>query len=137
WRPRGACGRTVRALQPLVASQLHVPSLGNVMNVFRLTIWILGGILLGNVGALTLTGSQSDADYDHGFIAYSRTAAADPVARLQQKIDSGEVTLPFDSRWGYLPAILEALKIPPSSQSLVFSKTSFQFTRIFPETPRA
>jgi len=107
------------------------------MNGFRLTISILAGILLGSLGALTLTGSQSDSDYDHGFIAYSRTAASDPVARLQQKIDSGEVTLPFDSHWGYLPAILDALKVPKSSQSLVFSKTSFQFTRIFPETPRA
>src|SRR5215468_37138 len=97
---------------------------------------IVAGVLLGSLAAVTLTG-QSDSDYDHGFIAYSRTAAADPVARPQQKIDSGEVTLSFDPRWGYLPAILDALKVPKSSQSLVFSKTSFQFTRIFPETPRA
>jgi hypothetical protein len=81
--------------------------------------------------------AQSDGDYDHGPIAYSRTSPTDPVARLQRRIDSGEITLEFEPRLGYLPAILRALKVPASSQSLVFSKTSFQFTQIAPARPRA
>jgi hypothetical protein len=59
------------------------------------------------------------------------------VARLQSRIDSGEVTLESEPHLGYLPAILRALNIPTSSQSLVFSKTSFQFTLILPSQPRA
>src|SRR5262249_27414426 len=35
------------------------------------------------------------------------------------------------------PAILKELNVPPSSQVLVFSKTSFQRERITPKTPRA
>jgi hypothetical protein len=38
---------------------------------------------------------------------------------------------------GYLPALLEALKVPAESQMLVFSKTSMQRQRISPRTPRA
>jgi hypothetical protein len=81
--------------------------------------------------------AQSDSDYDHGIIAYSKTAPTDPVARLQRQVDSGEINLEFDSSRGYLPAILRALNVPASSQSLVFSKTSFQFTQIAPGRPRA
>jgi hypothetical protein len=80
---------------------------------------------------------QSDSDFDHGFIAYSKTDTSDPVARLQRRIDSGEITLESVPHLGYLPAILKALNITTSSQSLVFSKTSFQFTLIVPSQPRA
>jgi hypothetical protein len=80
---------------------------------------------------------QSDSDFDHGFIAYSKTVPTDAVARLQKRIDSGELELQSDSKLGYLPAILRELNVPISSQSLVFSKTSFQFTQIAPSRPRA
>ncbi len=70
-------------------------------------------------------------------VAYSKTAATDPVARLQQQIDAGEVTLDFDEAHGYLPAVLKALHVPVSSQGLVFSRTSLQVDRIAPWTPRA
>ena len=61
----------------------------------------------------------------------------DPVARLQQKIDSGAVTLQFDAEHGYLSSLLKDLNIPVSSQVLVFSKSSEQEAAISPETPRA
>jgi hypothetical protein len=80
---------------------------------------------------------QSDGMFDHGIIAYSKTAPTDPVARLQSRMDSGEVKLEYEPRLGYLPAILRALNVPASSQSLVFSKTSFQFTQITTGRPRA
>src|SRR6185369_4494252 len=60
-----------------------------------------------------------------------------PVARLQQQVAAGTVTLQFDKRHGYLPAVLKALGIPESSQTLVFSKTSFQRDSIAPWQPRA
>ena len=56
------------------------------------------------------------------FAAEKATAAADPLVRLQRRLDRGEVELTFDARWGYLPSLLEALKIPTSSQVLVFFK---------------
>ena len=98
-------------------------------------VWILAGFLVMLIPVASSLRAQSDSDFDHGFIAYSKTAPTDPVARLQRRIDSGEVTLESEPRLGYLPAILRALNIPTSSQSLVFSKTSFQFTQIAPEPP--
>lgn len=61
----------------------------------------------------------------------------DPVAELQQRLASGELTLAYDSLRGYLPSLLEALDIPVSSQTLVFSRTSLQTDRIAPWAPRA
>ena len=67
----------------------------------------------------------------------ARGTEADPVTRLQTKLASGEVTLEFDNRFGYLPALLRTLDIPVSSQTLVFSKTSAQFRLISAASPRA
>src|SRR4051812_6766031 len=99
------------------------------------SLWLLGSLLLIVAGGMLR--AQTDADYDHGIIGYSKTPPADPVAQLQGRLDSGEVTLKSDPQRGYLPAILGELKVPVSSQTLVFSKTSFQFTQIAPSRPRA
>ena len=80
-------------------------------------------------------GRESDAENDA--IRYSRTTPSDAVAQLQRALDAGRATLKFDARHGYLPSVLEALRIPVSSQALVFSRTSFQRERISPATPRA
>ncbi len=74
--------------------------------------------------------------FDEDTIAYSKTPSTGPVAKLQQRIDKGEVTLTHDEQFGYLLAILEELKVRKSSQMLVFSKTSFQRERIDPKHPR-
>jgi hypothetical protein len=65
------------------------------------------------------------------------TPSNDPIARLQREIDAGRRKLTRDPKTGYLKPLLEALGIPLSSQSLVFSKTSFQLHRISPDNPRA
>jgi len=62
---------------------------------------------------------------------------ADPVERLQQRLDAGEVQLEYDAQWGYLPALLRAFDISVASQTLVFSKTSAQFRLISSDSPRA
>lgn len=69
--------------------------------------------------------------------ALASDAVTDPVAALNQRLQAGEATLRFDEKWGYLPALLDELKIPRSSQLLVFSKTSAQFRSIHPRNPRA
>jgi len=81
--------------------------------------------------------AQYQSAAEHPAIAYSKSAPADAVARLQKSIDAGEATLEYDTDRGYLPAVLKALKVPVSSQGLVFSRTSLQVDRIAPWTPRA
>jgi mono/diheme cytochrome c family protein len=73
----------------------------------------------------------------HPAISYQRVTGDDPVARLDQRLERGEVTLKSDGPSGYLTAVLEALGVPVVSQVLVFSKTSFQAPRINPKNPRA
>jgi len=64
-------------------------------------------------------------------------AASDPIAELQQRITGGHTKLEYEKEHGYLISLLKALKVPVSSQTLVFSKTSLQSERISPKTPRA
>lgn len=75
-------------------------------------------------------------DTDYPFINYGGTPVHNPVARLLERIDSGEVQLTYGPH-GYLDSLLAALDIDPDSQVLVFSKTSLQIDAITPETPRA
>ena len=82
-------------------------------------------------------GSMHLMPFDEDTIAYSKTPHSGPVARLQQRLDKGTTKLRFDDKEGYLGALLDELKIPRSSQMLVFSKTSFQRERIAPDSPRA
>ncbi len=70
-------------------------------------------------------------------INYNTAPVTDRVSQLQQRLDRDEVILKHDDAHGYLPAVLEALDVPISSQMLVFSKTSFQLRRITPRRPRA
>src|SRR5678815_5449719 len=89
------------------------------------------------VPVLAVAALQSPFDFDHGKIAYTTTPPSDAIANLQTRINSGEVKLKYDSEHGYLPALLNELKIPRTSQTLVFSKTSLQLFLIAPDTPRA
>ncbi|MBI1764619.1 MAG: hypothetical protein HYR56_24615 [Acidobacteria bacterium] len=80
---------------------------------------------------------QQDWPQEHPSIDYRHSLSNDPVARLQRQIDSGAVKLEYNEAHGYLEAVLEQLKVPATSQGLVFSKTSFQLHRIMPSNPRA
>ena len=70
-------------------------------------------------------------------INYRSSELNDPVARLEKRLERGEIKLHYDSRHGYLKSVLDALRISVSSQTLVFSKTSFQYPDIDPAAPRA
>lgn len=76
-------------------------------------------------------------DKEYPLIGYSGTAVANPIAALQQRLDRGEVKLQFRNPRGYLDSLLAALHISPTSQSLVYSKTSLQSDAIDASTPRA
>lgn len=70
-------------------------------------------------------------------IDYRRGVSNDAVARLQRRLETGEVKLEYTEPRGYLDSVLKHLGIPAASQGLVFSKTSFQLHRIMPSNPRA
>jgi hypothetical protein len=81
---------------------------------------------------------------DQGFVPYSEAPinyladrVNDPVARLQERIDRGAARLEYEPEHGYLKSVLKLLDVPVSSQTLVFSKSSFQYRKISPRTPRA
>jgi hypothetical protein len=104
------------------------------------TLFVLAvGLAVGrNSGAATA--HIEDVTYlpnDHPAIQYSQKPEDDPIARLQKRLDGGEVKLDFSDRWSYFPAVLEYFGIHLDSQVMVFSKTSFQATKISPRAPRA
>jgi hypothetical protein len=75
---------------------------------------------------------------DHPAIQYDQRPSKDPVALLEQRMESGRVKLDYaPNGWGYLPSVLKELGVNVDSQVLVFSKTSIQAAKIGPKTPRA
>ena len=76
-----------------------------------------------------------DAEYPS--IGYSGVASENAVAMLQARLDRGEAKLEYKEGRGYLDSLLGLLGIDPSSQSLVFSRTSFQVAGIRAASPRA
>ena len=94
------------------------------------------------VGLVVLSGVFliSDAraqDFEQEPISYPTATPVNPVSRLQARLEDGTASLKFEEPCGYLKSLLEELKIPVSSQTLVYSKTSLQRHRITPRTPRA
>lgn len=95
-------------------------------------------ILLGLASWLpTPTGWAQRNEFERPPIDYLTAPVDDAVAKLNERLASGELALDHDPRFGYLRSVLEALDVPISSQTLVFSKTSLQLQRITPRTPRA
>jgi hypothetical protein len=90
--------------------------------------------------ALAPVFAQTYADnipLDHPAIHYSSGPFDNAVTRLQSQLESGKVQLDFAEATGYLPSLLQHLRVNVDSQALVFSKTSFQSQKISPRNPRA
>jgi hypothetical protein len=105
---------------------------------------VIGGMgVLLVLAVMTRGASGQIAVRNQGFVPFSdapiyyRGDVDDPIARLQKQLDRGETTLAYEPGHGYLRAVLDRLKVPLSSQTLVFSKTSFQYRKITPQAPRA
>jgi len=82
-------------------------------------------------------GRTQQTTYESPPVNYSRTRPTDAVAELTARIAAGRANVEFGRGQGFLKAVLRELGIPESSQSLVFSKTSFQRQWINPRSPRA
>lgn len=86
-------------------------------------VWIIGLGMLIPAASLSVRRPQVPQD--------------DPVTALIQRVQTDRTVLNFDEAHGYLTSVLKELKVPVSSQTLVFSKSSFQLTQISPDSPRA
>jgi hypothetical protein len=108
------------------------------MTVLRFPSLLAAALLVPLLADISL----GQAAYEAEPINYNKAKPTDPIAKLQAQIDAGKVKLERDAdapagTHGYLPSVLKQLGIPASSQTLVFSKTSFQRELIGPESPRA
>ena len=83
------------------------------------------------------TGTSSPEPPQKAPAALSGPSLPEAIADLQRRIDSGELKLQLGDQAGYLRPLLKELRILPSSQTLVFSKSSAQLFLISPETPWA
>ncbi|MDB5346646.1 MAG: hypothetical protein JWP89_5023 [Schlesneria sp.] len=97
---------------------------------------------LGIVIAILLSAGSNSVelhaqDFEREPINYATATPDNPISRLRTRLDEGTSQLSFAEGPGYLKSLLAELKIPVSSQTLVFSKTSLQRHRITPRTPRA
>ena len=86
------------------------------------------------LGASTALGQY---DFEGPPIHYATASTNQAASQLAERLAQGAVDLKKEGPQGYLKALLDAWKIPVSSQVLVFTKTSFQRERISPKTPRA
>lgn len=76
-------------------------------------------------------------DFDEAPILYRETEPTDRVAKVLQRIASGEASLKGENTLESLDKLLREMQVPQSSQTLVYSKTSLQRHKIAPHTPRA
>jgi hypothetical protein len=105
----------------------------NRIGVLALALFQCGA----SIRASDFQGATHLMPLDEDTIGYTKARPDSAISQLQKKLDDGEAKLEWDDKYGYLPSILKQLKIPASSQMLVFSKTSLQRERISPENPRA
>ena len=89
------------------------------------------------VGAQIAVQNQGYVPFSGEPINYRTREVTDPVAKLQKLLDHGVAKLEYEPAHGYLKSVLDRLQIAISSQTLVFSKTSFQYKKISPQAPRA
>jgi hypothetical protein len=89
------------------------------------------------LAVLSLAVPASGDDLNLPPINYEKATPENAITRLQRDLAAGKQKLTHDDERGYLKSTLAALKIPVSSQVLVFSRTSLQRSRIAPKTPRA
>ncbi len=76
-------------------------------------------------------------EFEREPINYNTREPKNRVSRLDDELQAGRRKLASGESTGYLRSLLDALSVPESSQTLVFSKTSLQRARITPQTPRA
>ena len=107
---------------------------------------LFGGVMRSFSGlgvalsALLVSPAYAQLTYDKEYpaLGYGHEAPSDRFSALIKKVEAGEIALEAEAGApGYLDSVLEALEIDPSSQILVFSKSSLKQRFISPQIPRA
>jgi hypothetical protein len=80
--------------------------------------------------------AQSAPDYEHPPVSYSATVPRDAIMRLKLRLAKGDVAL-AGGELQMVQTLLTELGVSADTQTLVFSRTSFQRSRIRPDQPRA
>ena len=89
------------------------------------------------VPILMASSAFGQLDFERAPINYSDSTPTDRVAQFAERLKDGRASLTWTNDHGYLQSLLKELNVPVSSQTLVFSKTSLQVSRISPRKPRA
>lgn len=95
-------------------------------------VWICGLVAIA-----FLNQAIAGVNYEEAPIHYRKTKPNNAISKLQSRLESGEIKLQYDPKFGYLPSLLEHLQVMPSSQVMPFAKISRQNPKIGPQTPRA
>jgi hypothetical protein len=106
-------------------------------NWIYLSCAVLGAATLAIAGHDLITEDTSIQPIDHPAIQYATGQLEDPVTKLDRDLAAGKTKLEWSAESGWLPSILKHLDVNVDSQALVFSKTSFQASKIGPRVPRA
>jgi len=107
-----------------------------LVSLVAVSVLCLGWVIARAYGQIAVR-NQGYVPYSDAPINYRSEDLSDPVAILQQELNQGKRKLKYEQKFGYLKSVLKLLKVPVDSQTLVFSKTSFQYKKISPEHPRA
>ena len=103
-------------------------------------IGAIGSIAAGMIAGVAATGQFAEVSPDlvrEPALEYFTRPTTEVVTRLNADLQRGAAQLAFDDTQGYLPSILEALRLRSESQLLIFSKTSVQSRFVNPRNPRA
>ena len=77
-------------------------------------------------------------DKEYPLMGYGKNMPTDPYSHLMKALAAKGEKIPYQAGHnGYLEGLLQALGIDPSSQMLVFSKSSLKQRFISPQTPRS
>jgi len=113
------------------------PSAGSLVRALAAGTLATLGYLATPANAQVAVKNQGYIPFSDAPINYRSNDLNDPVSQLQQRLDQGKASLTYEPEHGYLRSVLQLLQVPVDSQTLVFSKTSFQYPKISPEHPRA
>jgi hypothetical protein len=129
-------------LQATVGSDRRLQAVDPQTRPSRTVSTLIAAVAVAGIGWFVLHAqiavrNQGYVPYSDAPINYRSENLSDPVAKLQQQLDQEKARLQYESENGYLKSVLRLLKVPVDSQTLVFSKTSFQYKKISPDHPRA
>jgi hypothetical protein len=93
--------------------------------------------MAGLLSAIAIAAEPPWRDIDAAPHHYRQRTPADRFTKIKDDLESGRVPLDRSSEKAFIGSLLAALKIPASSQMLVFSTTSLQLRFITPSNPRA